>query len=456
MRDLPTHDEAVARLRDALSTLPPEAPLRLAKPSSNLFRFGARDRAPGLPTEGLDQVLSIDASARTAEVGGLITYDKLVAATLEHGLMPHVVPQLKTITLGGAVAGLGIESTSFYAGLPHESVLEMDVLTGSGELVTAAREGEHAELLRGLPNSYGTLGYALRLVIDLLPVKPFVTVRHVRFDDARACFAAMAEICASRVHDGHPVDFLDGVVFGPDEMYLSVGTFAEEVPYTSDYTGMGVYYKSVRERRVDHLRVADYLWRWDTDWFWCSAAFGVQNPVVRALWPRQLRRSDVYRKLVALDQRHGFTARLDSLRGKRNEFVVQDVEVPIERAADFLAEFCANVPIRPIWLCPLALADSAAWPLYPLAPGETYVNFGFWATAPLGEGQSGDHHNRYVETLVDSLGGHKSLYSTVHYKRSEFWRHYNGEAYGRLKERYDPRGRFPDLYEKVAGDHATV
>ena len=61
--------------------------------------------------------------------GGLITYEKLVAATLPEKLMPAVVPQLKTITLGGAVAGLGIESTSFRNGLPHESVVEMDVLT---------------------------------------------------------------------------------------------------------------------------------------------------------------------------------------------------------------------------------------------------------------------------------------------------------------------------------------
>ena len=86
--------------------------------------------------------------------------------------MPLVVPQLKTITLGGAVAGLGIESTSFRHGLPHESVRRMEILTGAGEVVTATPDGEHADLYRGFPNSYGTLGYALRLVIDLQPVAP--------------------------------------------------------------------------------------------------------------------------------------------------------------------------------------------------------------------------------------------------------------------------------------------
>ena len=86
-----------------------------------------------------------------------------------------MVPQLKTITLGGAVTGLGIESTSFRNGLPHESVLEMDILTGAGEVVTAS-PAEHADLFRAFPNSYGTLGYAVRLRIELEPVKPFVAL----------------------------------------------------------------------------------------------------------------------------------------------------------------------------------------------------------------------------------------------------------------------------------------
>ncbi len=62
--------------------------------------------------------------------------------------MPLVVPQLKTITLGGAVAGLGIESSSFRNGLPHESVRELEVLTGDGRVVVARHDNEHADLFR--------------------------------------------------------------------------------------------------------------------------------------------------------------------------------------------------------------------------------------------------------------------------------------------------------------------
>ena len=447
-----SHDAAVARLAAALRSLPDGAPVRLAKPSSNLFRFGGRDSTAGLPTDGLDTVIELDAAARTAEVGGLITYERLVAATLPAKLMPAVVPQLKTITLGGAVAGLGIEATSFRHGLPHESVLEMDVLTGSGELVTV-RPGD--PLFDGFPNSYGTLGYAVRLVISLQPVSAVVEVRHLRFDDPAAGFAELDRIWSDGEHDGSPVDFLDGVAFGPEELYLSLGRFTDDPGPTSDYTGQSVYYRSLRRRQHDRLTVHDYLWRWDTDWFWCSAAFGVQNRFLRPLWPKDQRRSDVYRRLVSLDRRLGLTRRMAALRGRRSEAVIQDVEIPVSSAARFLTEFCESVPIRPVWLCPLRLSGDRQWPLYPLRTGERYVNFGFWATVPLAPGQSDDHHNRLVERLVADLGGHKSLYSTVHYSREEFWRKYGEQSYRDLKARYDADRRLPDLYEKVVGDRAT-
>ena len=333
------HERSVRLLLAQYRALRPGAEVRLAKTTSNLFRFRPR-ASDALDVSGFSHVLAIDAQNRTADVQGMITYADLVDATLTHGLMPMVVPQLKTITLGGAVAGLGIESTSFRNGLPHESVREMEILTGDGEVVLARPDNEHAELFRGFPNSYGTLGYALRLVIDLEPVQPFVALRHLRFNRAEDCFAALAEICAAGAHDGTAVDFVDGVCFGPDELYLTLATFAESAPQVSDYTGMDIYYQSIRSRDTDHLTVHDYLWRWDTDWFWCSRALGVQHPAVRRLWPRRYRRSDVYRKLVAFDRRHRLTERWDSRLGRPpQEPVVQDVEVPVAAGAKFLDFF---------------------------------------------------------------------------------------------------------------------
>ena len=440
----------VARLLAAFDALPADAPVRLAKHTSNLFRI--RDRAPvaGLDVADLTGVLWLDPIARTADVLGMTTYESLVDATLAYGLMPLVVPQLKTITLGGAVTGLGIESSSFHAGLPHESVVEMDILTGSGEVVTARADNEHADLFFGFPNSYGTLGYALRLRIELAPVAPFVELDHVRFDDAGALALAVAEVTDTASYGGRDVDFCDGTVFSPSEHYLTLGRWVDEAPYTSDYTGNHIYYRSVATRRRDYLTVRDYLWRWDTDWFWCSGGLGVQNPWLRPLIPRRYLRSDVYFKAVAFGRRSGLVARLDALRRQPpREYVIQDIEVPVARLADFLEFFHAEVGILPVWLCPLRQRHPGRrWDLYALAPDVTYVNVGFWSSVPIAAGAEHGDVNRAIEVAVQRLGGRKSLYSTSYYEPDEFWAIYNGDTYAELKQRYDPESRLLDLFAK--------
>ena len=164
---------------------------------------------------------------------------------------------------------------------------------------------------------------------------------------------------------------MDGTAFSPDEIYLTVGAFSEVAPWRSDYTRERIYYQSIRGPREDFLTIRDYLWRWDTDWFWCSRPFGVQNPVIRRVWPRRYRRSDVYRKLVALrPQARPVRALMNARRGRPpREYVIQDVEIPVERGAEFLRFFTDRVGMSPVWLCPLRLRGDQGWPLYPLQPG---------------------------------------------------------------------------------------
>ncbi|MCM0677170.1 FAD-binding oxidoreductase [Micromonospora phytophila] len=450
------HDGAVAQLRRSYAAVPAGQTVRLAKRTSNLFRPRSAPRAPGLDVSGLGGVLAVDPAARTADVQGMCTYEDLVDATLAHGLMPLVVPQLRTITLGGAVTGLGIESTSFRNGLPHESVLELDVLTGAGEIVTARPDGEHADLFAAFPNSLGSLGYATRLRIELEPVRRFVGLRNIRFTRLEALTDAIAEVSATRSWAGEPVEAMDGVMFSPGESYLVLGTFTDDAGRLSDYTGQDIYYRSLRRRTRDALTTYDYLWRWDTDWFWCSAAFGVQHPVLRRIWPARWRRSDFYHRLVRLEHRHQVAARVDRWRGQpARERVVQDVEIPLDRTAEFLRWFARDVGMTPVWLCPLRLREPAgpgsarAWPLYPLAAGRDYVNIGFWGSVPIAEGAADGDVNRAIERAVSELGGHKSLYSDAYYDRDSFDRLYGGVTWRAVKDRYDPDHRLTGLYEKA-------
>lgn len=448
------YQRRVTQLLASFRAIPASAPIRLAKKTSNLFRVRQDTRAPGLEVDQFDGVLWVDPANRTADVLGMTTYEHLVAATLPYGLMPMVVPQLKTITLGGAVTGLGIESSSFRAGLPHESVLEMDILTGSGEVITATADNEHADLFFGFPNSYGTLGYALRLRIELAPVAPYVELEHLRFHTASDLAAAVEQIVLAGELAGRPVDFLDGTVFAPDELYLTLGRWCDSAPFTSDYTGTNIYYKSIRARQVDYLTAADYIWRWDTDWFWCSGGVGAQNRYLRPLIPRRYLRSDNYFKIVNFARRKGLVDAWDALRRKpKREYVIQDVEVPVERLADFLDFFHREVGILPVWLCPLRQRDrSQRWDLYVMSPETVYVNLGFWASVEIAPGAEEGDVNRAIEIEVERLGGRKSLYSSSYYPEDEFWGIYNGETYAALKKHYDPDSRLLDLYAKcVAG-----
>jgi FAD/FMN-containing dehydrogenase len=453
-RELPSaHRAAVARLQRDYAAIPPGSPVRLAKRTSNLFRFPGGDAHAGLDVSAFGHVVSVDPATRTAVVGGMTTYEDLADATLAYDLMPLVVPQLKTITLGGAVTGLGIESTSLRNGLPHESVTEMEILTGDGRVVTATDDNEHAALYRGFPNSYGTLGYALSLTIKLEPVMPYVHLRHFRFDTPEACMDAVAQIAADGSYHGHRADFVDGTAFSLDEMYLTVGAFSEVAPWRSDYTRERIYYRSIRGPNEDFLTIRDYLWRWDTDWFWCAGALGVQNPVIRRVWPRRYRRSDTYRKMIAFDRRHGLSSALNARRGlPSREYVAQDVDIPVRRGAEFLRWFVPHVGMSPVWICPMRLRGTPlskqSWPLYPLRPGDVYVNFGFWGTRPLPPGAGDGHYNRLVEEEVTALGGRKGLYSSSFYSEEEFWALFNGPEYSRLKREYDGSRRLASLYDK--------
>jgi FAD/FMN-containing dehydrogenase len=437
--DLETdHQRKTATLAEAIGRARARGErIGLRKSTSNLFRHRAPAGKRFIDVRAFDRVLEIDPQRMTADVEGMITYEALADETLKSGLLPAVVPQLKTITVGGAVSGLGIESSSFKFGLVHETIEEMEILLGDGRLVTCSCR-ENPDLFFGFPNSYGTLGYALRLTIRLIPAKPYVHLTHRRFSDPGSYFAQVAERAESSV------DYLDGTMFSGDEMYLTEGEFVDQAPTVSDYTYMDIYYRSIQSKPEDWLTAKDYIWRWDADWFWCSKHFYVQTPGIRRLFKWGLN-SRTYQRIMRLS--HYI---LPDSSG--TESVIQDVDIPIEHAPKFFDFLFSEIGITPVWMCPFKTRDAArAWDLSPLAPGNLYVNFGFWDVIPSTHEKG--HFNRKIERKTMELGGAKGLYSSAWYDEPEFWRIYDQPRYTKLKQTYDPDNVFPDLYSKCVRRH---
>lgn len=438
------HDKA--RLVAALTTAAGQPPT-LSKKTSNLFRSRNRRHSRKLPRVALDRVLRVEAEAGWAEVCGMTPYESFVRDTLPFGVMPAVVPELKSITVGGAIAGGGIESSSFKYGYVHETVLAMEIVTGSGEVVYCTADNEHRDLFFGFANSYGTLGYVLRAWMRVIPVKPYVRLRHEIHRQPAEGLALVARLCAANRGGAGECDFIDASWFGPkDGMVVTTATFVDKAPQVSDYKGRNIYYKSLLQRDEDWLRTEDYIWRWDTDWFWCSRAFGMENRLLRALFSAcGALRSTTYWKIRAWLGKCGYLTLMQRI--KPHEFIIQDVEIPAHRSVEFLKFFDIEIGILPVWICPAQSADaSALFSLFQVDGRALYLNFGFWSS--VASKHPPGHYNRLIERKVTQLGGKKSLYSDSFFPEDEFWEIYNRPAYQALKHRYDPHGRLRDLYQK--------
>lgn len=448
------HDANVARLVESVQRRGSHQ-LRLGKKTSNLFRQRATHKGGRLEVDGLDRTISVSSDG-WAEVQGMATFEDFADACLAHGFAPPVVPELKTITIGGAATGIGIESSSFRRGFVHESVEEMDILCGDGEVRTCRPEGPHADLFHAFPNSYGTLGYALRLRVKLDRIRRNVRLEYRSFRDTNAFLVAMANACAQGSQPGSTgPDFVEGVAFGQDHMVLSTGWRTDDEGTTSDIAGPIPYYKTLRTKESDLLTARDHLWRWDADWFWCSRSLGFQKPLVRALAGRRLLKSTTYWKILSFLRNHRIVERLNAtkrflgIKPRLEEPMIQDVEIPLGNCEEFLRFYWKSLEIHPLWICPVTpQASRQPWTLYDM-PRELHLNFGFWSTVDTREDLPRDHFNRLLEREVVRLSGHKSLYSSVHFEEDEFWRVYNGTAYRELKAKYDPADALPDLYQKA-------
>ncbi|MBS3174876.1 FAD-binding oxidoreductase, partial [Candidatus Woesearchaeota archaeon] len=77
------------------------------KTISNLFRYGERKKeyAVTVSLSQFNQIIKIDTNKKILEVEGLTTYEKIADYCLNYNLLPTVTPELKNITIGGAIVG---------------------------------------------------------------------------------------------------------------------------------------------------------------------------------------------------------------------------------------------------------------------------------------------------------------------------------------------------------------
>jgi len=437
-----TYQKRLENLQRAISACPGDRPRIAKRTTSNLFRYQGRQPAAGsrISLRGFNHVLGLCSESRTLDVEGLTTYEQIVDATLPQGFLPTVTPELKHITIGGATVGIGIESSGHRHGFVHDGLVEADVLLPDGRILTCTAGNAHADLFHALPNSYGTLGYILRARIRLIPAQPFVRVRHARYHDVTGYLGAMKEAVDARVSD-----FIEGLFYGTDALYLTRADFADKASHVEDIYGT-IYYKTAGRIRDFFLPTKQYIFRYDPDWFWNVPDSPAYN-LFRRLAPRGLRSSGFYNRYSAWKK--GILKALNVERNRKMEPLIQDWQVPWEQAENLIDFALEHVDLGGNPWAALPIVPQGLPTLYPVEAGRLYFNLGCYCLTAKPRQDRDFHYTRIIDEECLRLSGLKMLYSSTFMDRQSFDRCYNGTAYARLKQRYDPEGAVPGLFDKV-------
>ncbi len=430
---LEEHDRKVRAIARRLAERKGATPLSLRKEAVSHQVPKARDlrrRDEKVDIRDLNAIIHIDPEGRIGIAESGVTFVDLVAATLRHGLVPIVVPELKTITIGGAVSGCSIESTSFRHGGFHDTCLEYEVITARGEVLTCTPDNENSLVFQMVHGSFGTLGILSKLAFRLMPARRFVKVTYEKHGDVASYKEAIWRRYRSR-----DVDFMDGIIHTPSEYVLSLGRFVDEAPYASRYDWVTPYYRTTRTRAEDYFETPDYFFRYDR---------GVTNvrprsALARLLFGKLLHSSSVLRLAEKLPW---------LLLESRNPTITLDVFVPFSKVDEFLAWYEKEFAFFPLWCVPYRRVRDYEWvatSIYERLKDELFLDLAIYGLKPTGE----KNHHRLMEEKLFELGGIKTLIDHNYYDEEQFWRSWNRENYDRVKARVDPDGVFRDIYTKT-------
>lgn len=429
---LARHQAIVDRVCRELATRTSTAPVSLRKrsPPHQVPKAGdLRRRDDKIDISDLVEVLAIDVERRLCVAEPGVTFDALVRATLPHGLVPIVVPELKTITIGGAVSGCSLESMSFRYGGFHDTCVEYEVITGDGQVLVCTPDNEHALVFQMMQSSFGTLGIVAKLTFKLVPAKAFVALSYETYATLGDYQAAI-----TRHAKDDSLDFMDGIIHSQSKYVLSLGRFTDHAPYRSRYDWVKVYYQSTATRREDYMETRDYFFRYDR---------GVTNVRPKSFLARLL-----FGKLIHSTNVLWLAERIPWILKSDNPTMTLDVFMPMSKLGAFFEWYNREIDFYPLWCVPYRRVRDYEWlneRFYAGVADDMFVDIAIYGLPP----RDGKNFHKMMEQKLREIGGVKTLIAHNYYSEDEFWQTWNRGNYAAVKALTDPRNRFRDLYDKT-------
>lgn len=374
--------------------------------------------------------------------------DRLVEATLEHGLIPPVVMEFPGITVGGGYAGTSGESSSFKHGFFDRTINSVEMVLADGQIVTCSND-QNEDLFHGAAGAVGSLGIITLAELQLREATSYVEVRYQAASSVSEAVRSIKDAASNTA-----IDYVDGMVYSQEHAAIITARLTDIPAYPVQCFSNAEdpwFYMHVEEKTkaakstIESIPLAEYLFRYDRGGFWVGkSAFEYFKMVPFNKYTRWL--LDVF-----LHTRMMYTALHAS--GQSKKFIVQDLALPYERAVEFIDYTDSKFGIYPLWLCPLRQN-----PLPTMHPHlndkeadgkhlEPMLNIGLWGWGP----SSPDEFvkaNKGLETKLQELGGMKWLYAHTYYTEAEFWSMFDRDWYDALRKKYTATS-LPSVYEKV-------
>jgi delta24-sterol reductase len=435
------HDHRLSRTLSTLESRPPGSKISLHRRTlqSNTIRNASHKDDPTyfpIDLSSFHHIIEINTSAQFVICEPSVSFGDLLRELLKVGMTTLVVPELPGITVGGAIAGGGLESSSHRHGQVSDTVLEIECL--APELRVCSPEID-SDLFYAISASYNTCALMTKIKLKIAPAPKYVSLTATRFDN----FQNAVEALGTALEDGKS-DTIEGLAYSSNEILVIRGkhTNSAKSPirkFTRHWDKW--YYKTIRTSSQITVPYYDYCFRYNYGSFWMAEyvldMMGGDNIITRFLIG------------AFLDTKHLFavlhSGNLSDLGRMR---IIQDCYVPVDRAVEFLEAEDKDIGIYPLWLCPIrGTSTNQVLASHYSEKGDSFINIGIY-----GRPRQFPFDPELVHSRIIEYGGRSMLYAQTWHAPGQFEEMY-GIALERMKKVKKGSGGddcFFGLYEKVA------
>lgn len=181
-----------------------EAGLTVAARGAGHSTYGQAQAAGGIVIDmaGLTRMGDVSAGVVTVQAGAL--WSDVLDATLTRGATPPVLTDYLHTTVGGTLAVGGVGGTSRRHGMQVDAVAELEVVTGTGRLVTCSAQCNR-QLFDAVRAGLGQCGVITSATLRLIPAPARVRCHRLHYRDLGAFLADQR-----RLAELDRVDYLEG------------------------------------------------------------------------------------------------------------------------------------------------------------------------------------------------------------------------------------------------------